>query len=122
MTSHTTENEMKYEPGQFKSTFKDHNGQAIWECITSADNLIRMETATYLSRPAAEPLSPQLLHTFGEAVKADRVKQMVGHMIRQIMEARGYRLDQSSVRINRAGNIFSSAARYAAANKQRMKK
>lgn len=108
---------MTYTPGHFSSTFKDHSGQAIWEFLRKEDNLVRMETATYLSRPAAEALSPQLLQTFGERVKADRVKQMVGHMIRQILESKGYRLDQTSVRISRPGNIFSSAARYTAANK-----
>ena len=67
---------------------------------------------TGLSRPAAEPLSPGLHAKFGDPVAVDRIKQMTGHMIRQLLENRGYRLDQSGVRITRKGNIFSSATRY----------
>jgi hypothetical protein len=71
-----------------------------------------METATYLSRPAAEPLSPYLVKNFGESVKADRTKQMIGHMIRQIMESRGYQVDRGNVRITTPDNMFTSATRY----------
>lgn len=33
-------------------------------------------------------------------------------MVRQIMEARGYLLDRSGVRIRRRGNLFFSGSRY----------
>jgi hypothetical protein len=39
---------------------------------------------------------------------------MIGHMVRQIMEERGYRLDRSGVRIRRRNNIFFSGSRYLA--------
>jgi len=42
----------------------------------------------------------------------NQTKRMIGHMTRQIMEARGYQLDRSGVVIRRAGNIFFSASRY----------
>ena len=71
-----------------------------------------METATYLSRPAVEPLSPYLVKRFGDQVREDRIKQMTGHMVRQVIESRAYRVDRNNVRINRAGNIFVSGTRY----------
>lgn len=71
-----------------------------------------METATYLGRPALEPLSPYIEARFGAPAFADRVKQMQGHMARQIMERHGHRFDRSGVPITRPGNRFSSAARY----------
>jgi len=101
-----------YNPGRFASTYEAGVGRQIWLFLNQSDNIIRMETASYLSRPAAEPLSPGLYEEFGDPVKVDRIKQMTGHMIRQILENRGYQLDQSGVRINRPGNIFASATRY----------
>ena len=71
-----------------------------------------MEIATYLDRPAIEALSPTLLQRFGGQVAQNQVKRMIGHMVRQIMEARGYRLDRSGVPITRRGNIFFSGSRY----------
>lgn len=103
-----------YKPDRFGSTFDNEGGDAIWAFLNENDNKIRMETATYLSRPALEPLSPKLLEKFGEAITEDRVKQMIGHMVRQIMEHLGYRLDQNDVRITREGNMFTRASRYAA--------
>lgn len=102
----------EYMPARFSSTFVAEQGADIWSFLNKAENLVRMETATYLSRPAAEPLSPFLLSKFGPQVGKDRVKQMIGHMIRQILEARGYHLDRSNVRITTEGNMFTSATRY----------
>ena len=104
---------MNYNPDRFRSTFETENGDEIWAFLNEHDNILRMETATYLSRPALEPLSPELLKKFGDAITEDRTKQMVGHMTRQIMERLGYRLDQNGVRITGEGNMFSRASRYA---------
>jgi hypothetical protein len=49
-----------------------------------------METATFLERATVEPLAPGLLMEFGPDVGEDRIKQMIGHMARQFMEAIGY--------------------------------
>ena len=103
---------LRYEPGRFVGTYESSNGAAVWRFLNQADNIIRMETASYLGRPAAEPLSPGLVVRFGAVIGEDRMKQMVGHMIRQILESRGYKLYRSNVRITRGDNIFSSATRY----------
>ena len=103
---------MKYEPERFSSTYEKSNGKNIWAFLIKSENMVKMETATYLSRPAAEALSPHLLAEFGDRIRLDRMKQMIGHMIRQIMESRGYRVDRGNVRINIADNIFTSATRY----------
>jgi hypothetical protein len=70
-----------------------------------------METATLLERAAVEPLAAGLVAEFGDEVRDDRTKQMIGHMTRQIMEALGYEIDRSGLRITRAG-LFSSGAGY----------
>lgn len=101
-----------YRPDKFASTFKDEAGQALWDFLNEPDNILRMVTASYLGRPSVEPLSPVLLQRFGPSIKRVRLKQMIGHMARQILEARGYRLDRSNVKIRRIGNIFASGSRY----------
>lgn len=103
---------LNYQPARFASTYKAENGPAIWTFLNEPENIIRMETATYLSRPAVEPLSPYLLDRFSDAVRKDRLKQMIGHMVRQLLESRGYRVDRNNVRITRDGNMFASATRY----------
>ncbi len=101
-----------YRPDKFAMTFKDEGGQAIWNFLNERENVLRMETASYLGRPAIEALSPMLLQRFGPSIKRVRLKQMIGHMVRQIMEARSYRLDRSTVKITRIGNMFASGSRY----------
>lgn len=107
---------MNYDTGRYSTTFANEGGQKIWEFLVDPENLIRMETATYLSRPAIEPLSPFLVEQFGDHVRQDRIKQMMGHMVRQIMESKGYVLQQGNVKISSANNIFTRASRYAGKN------
>lgn len=102
-----------YNADKYSTTFANEDGAAIWAFLTDNENIIRMETATYLSRPAIEPTSPFLVERFGSKITSDRIKQMMGHMVRQIMEQRGYRLDQGNVKISSYNNIFSRASRYA---------
>lgn len=104
---------MEYQAERFSTTFENEDGATIWAFLTDKDNVIRMETATFLSRPAIEPLSPLLVERFGSRISNDRLKQMMGHMVRQIMEQRGYRLQQGNVKISSNNNIFSRASRYA---------
>jgi hypothetical protein len=101
-----------YHPQVFAETYNTPPGNALWAFMNEAENIIRMETATYLGRPAVEPLSPLLLARFGDQIRADRIKQMIGHMARQVMERLGHRLDRNGVRITRKGNMFTSATRY----------
>jgi len=101
-----------YRPDIFAAIYKAENGPAIWDFLNQDINLTRMETASYLARPAVEPLAPFLLNEFDARITQLRVKQMIGHMARQIMEKRGYHLQQSNVRITRRGNFFASGSRY----------
>ena len=109
-------NTPEYNPERFNTTYEARNGPEIFAFLNRNENHIRMETATYLSRPALEPLSSFLLERFGDWIREDRIKQMIGHMVRQIMEQRGYRIDRSNVPITRDGNMFSRATRYVKAS------
>lgn len=102
---------LKFEPGSFADISNTPTAVGLWKLLNESASLIRMETASYLKRPALEPMQPFLLEAFGKEIRADRWKQMMGRMTRQIMEHHGYALDQPGVRI-RGGELFTSAARY----------
>ena len=54
----------------------------------------------------------QLTEKFGEPVKDDMIKRMIGHMIRPIMEHNGFELDRKGVQCRKKRELFSLAARY----------
>ena len=79
-------------------------------------NVYLMEYATFLERPAVEPLQCALLAEFARKdVGQDHVKKMIGEMARQIMCFRGYERDKDpgpqKVAIS-GGLLFSSGTRY----------
>ena len=104
---------LEYDSRNFSDLYETKLGRELWHFMRRSDNVVRMATASFLRRPAVEPLSPGLFEEFGPAVGEDRLKQMIGHMARQVMEAVGYRIEQPrrSIRITRE-NLFSSGARY----------
>jgi len=70
-----------------------------------------MEAASFLNRPAVEPLASDLLEEFSSEILQDTYKQMIGHMVRQVMALHGYLLIRRDVRI--FGNVvFSTGACY----------
>jgi hypothetical protein len=102
--------DLRYDPQNFSDLYQAV-GPQLWDFMRRYDNVIRMETATFLDRAAVEPLGPYLLEEFGADVNQDRYRQMTGHMARQVMEALGYELDRSSLRLTRM-NMFTTASAY----------
>lgn len=105
-----------YRPDKFEKVFANFEGAQFWEWLNQDDVVAMMQTASYLRRPAVEPLSPLLQNAFGPLISVVKVRQMVGHMVRQILEARGYHLDRSNVRISRKANIFNFGSAYTKAD------
>ena len=104
---------MNYKPGSFSDVFNTLLGEGLWKFLNENDNIIRIETATYLGRPAAEALGPVLLNRFGDEVRVDRIKQLIGNMIRQIIEPRGYQIDRQNVRTPPSRkDLFTTGTRY----------
>lgn len=90
---------------------KTEIGKRLWAFVNEPDNVVRMETATSLERPAVEGFEEPLLREFGTTMLDDRVKQMLGHMVRQVMERRGYIIAVQNVKMT-SGAPFSRATRY----------
>lgn len=99
-----------YSPGVFAPLAETELGTKLWKFLNGKDNIIRLETATLLSRPALEGVEEQLLTEFGEEIFEDRIKQMLGHMTRQVMENLGYVIDMQNVKMS--GGLFTRATRY----------
>jgi len=99
-----------YSPERFAALYALDLGQRIWVFLTRPEIVARLETACELSKPAVEGIEEQLLEAFREEILVDRVKQMVGHMVRQILEQRGWVLDQTDVKVQSVP--FSKPARY----------
>lgn len=101
----------KYNPGPFTSLFESAPGPDIWSFLNSERTIGKMEAASFLKRPAVEPLASDLLKEFSSEILQDPYKQMIGHMVRQIMKTHGHVLVRRNVRI--LGNVvFSTGACY----------
>ena len=83
--------------------------KAVWAFLTRPDNVIRMETATSVERAAVEALSDPLIAEFGIEIDQREVKQVIGHMVKQIMESLGYEAERT-LRITRPGLFTSGLA------------
>ncbi|MER8917713.1 hypothetical protein NKI32_28350 [Mesorhizobium sp. M0761] len=102
---------LEYQPQNFRDLADTELGKEIWAYLKEYDNQIRMETATLLERAAVEPLAAGLIAEFGEDISDDRVKQMIGHMVRQVMFALGFEPERSALRITRP-SLFTSGTTY----------
>jgi hypothetical protein len=99
-----------YNPEKFASLYNSEIGQRLWAFLIRPEMTARLETASELGKPAVEGIEEQLLQEFREEVLADRVKQMIGHMVRQILERRDWVLDQGDVKVQSVP--FIKASRY----------
>lgn len=100
----------EYQAGRFASTADTPLGRKLWAFITDDETTHAMEVASDLGQPAVAGIEEALLGKFGEDVLPDRIKQMIGHMVRQAMEREGFIVDQSNVKMNSVP--FSKGTRY----------
>lgn len=90
---------MQYIPGPFASLSKTPLGLDLWAAVRAPEYVAALETATRLGHPAVKGVEDLLLRDFGDKVFDHRVKQMIGHMVKQIMDAAGYEIDQQKVKM-----------------------
>lgn len=87
-------------PWHFAQLFGEPRGQRLWATLNTPEYVSCLETATALHQPAVKGIEEPLLRDFGADVIEDRFKQMIGHMVRQIMERHGYEVAQQKVKID----------------------
>ena len=100
-----------FDSGSFSDIANTPMGKKLWELLNSEDSRIRLETATYLGKPALEGLQLQLLAAFGDEIRLDRWKQATGRMTKQVMEERGYSFVRSGMKV-KVKDLFTTAALY----------
>lgn len=101
-----------YDSKTFRSLAETDFGQKLWEFLNEHDNIIRMQTASYLRKPALAAIDELLKDRFGEKIQEDRAKQMCGNMVCQVMKRNGYVLEKTGVLVYSGAGLFKSAARY----------
>lgn len=99
-------------PKNFSILYKTPLGQKIWDFLNEHDNIVMMKAACYFKKPAAQIMSEGLLNKFGDKIREDQIKQMIGAMIRQILESDGYEHEQHGMKVNDNDNLFTKASRY----------
>lgn len=102
---------MEYNPEKFKDVADTQLGKDLWAFLNTSDNVIRMETAVELGKTPAEAMARVLVEHFGDAVRPDRVKQSIGHMIRQVMENHGFQLSTQNRKVGNSW-LFTKASSY----------
>ena len=112
----TPEDKKSSHARRYARLYNTPQGQKLWAYLTRAENIVRMETASELNRPAVEALATRLERDFGADLgfpqDFPRAKQMVGHMVRVIMEyERPYKWQRNNIKVN-VGTLFSYASRY----------
>ncbi len=104
--------EPAYDPGRFADVADTPLGRRLWKFLLEPENVLRLEVASELRHPAVEGIAERLLERFGDDVRPDRVKQLVGHMVRQVLESRGFVLDAQNLRTRFGAGLFGRASRY----------
>lgn len=100
----------EYSPSNFANVANTKQGQEIWQFLSTAESIRDMELASDLGHPAVAGIEERLLEAFNTEALEDRTKQMIGHMVRQIMEKRGFVIEQSNVTMSSVP--FTKGTRY----------
>ena len=110
-------------------------GLELWAFLIRPDNLQKLDTAVEVGAAPVAAISRHLLREFGNGdytllpseqfaqglnarfpaqapISVDTVKQMIGHMISQILETLDYSIGSRGSRANDGAGIFTSSARY----------
>ncbi len=101
---------LTYDSWKFTELYETDIGQELWKFLCLPENIVRAETAVDLRRTCVEALERPLNERFGKELqrlidedkqkgeqKFLRLKQMIGHMVGQIMLSRGFAKDKEGV-------------------------
>jgi hypothetical protein len=106
-----------FNPGSYTDIWDRPESHEVWAKLNDDTWKTKMKTASALGRPALEAVAEDLLATFRDQFDddypyKDRFKQMVGFMVRQVMEAEGFEWVRDNIPL--PGVPFSRASRYRA--------
>ena len=102
----------------FVELYRTEQGQKLWQFLNTEKSIIQMKTASDLNKPALLGIEKDLLRSGLMQTKEqienlkidgkiyDRTKQMLGAMVRQVMESEGYQLHSKNMRVVTNSKIF----------------
>lgn len=112
----------EYKPKVFSDIFNDETenglvGKEIWNFLNTEEIWWRLELTTQLEHPAVEGIGDKLIEKFSDVLikdnpKRDRYKQMIGHMVKVIMNEHGYVIWQKGVKCRKKKELFVLATKY----------
>jgi hypothetical protein len=110
-----------FETKTFSDIYQSPKGQKIWHFLNEPISIARMQAVSDVSKPALLAIENLLIKkgliserdAVSEEDKAqfDRLKQMLGAMVRQVLEGNGYQLHASNVKVPNS-KVFYSASSY----------
>lgn len=105
----------------FGNIYETEQGQKLWRFLNDPTSIIRMQAVSDVGKPALLAVESRLIDDFQvqeresvqekDKAQFDRLKQMLGAMVRQVMEDNGYKLQSSNVKVS-SSQVFSRASRY----------
>jgi len=100
-----------YVPGRFASVASTEEGRAVLKWLTQNVISVRLTAVADLRCVSVAVIQQDLLDEFGDTVRAYRMRQYVGHIVRQVMSYCGYELEKEDVKLIRP-ILFKTGARY----------
>jgi hypothetical protein len=86
--------------------------EAIWAFLNQRYVVDRLKIVSEYGITGVEGIPEKdFIAKFGEVVKEDRTKQLVGYLVKQILEREGFELRSRGATI-RFGSIFSRGSKY----------
>ena len=101
--------------------YEEQFSRRLWNWLQKKPQILRMQTASDLNRPAVQALIKFLHYEFPKIIKLkknknefNKIKQMIGHMIRMIMEDEtvGYEHSAYNVSCGDKTGLFNKASKY----------
>ena len=111
----------EFDTKTFRSIYETEQGKKIWEFLKEEKSIDRMQAFSDAGKPALLAIEASLIDDFQVQERAsvakkdkaqfDRLKQMLGAMVRQVMDANCYKLQSNNIKTPNS-LIFFSASRY----------
>lgn len=113
--------DLMFQTKTFSDIYQSQQGKEIWLFLNEPISIARMQAVSDVGKPALLAIEKGLVQkgliserdNVSEDNKAqfDRLKQMLGAMVRQVLEGNGYQLHASNVKVPNS-KVFYSASSY----------
>jgi len=112
---------MEYPAFRFTDLYHEDNEnyeeyQKLWEFLQTERIWDLLKLSTDFNHPAVEGIGDKLIEQFGHLMTSKnpnfkRIKQMIGHMVKVIMESHGYKTT-STIKCTKKTKPFTYGMRY----------